>query len=210
MRTIELTSNVVPEPQIMAVQPLSSASLWQISMMVAITISGLLLVFLVRPASGQTSVALATNVVPLPLGARMTALLIDLVPAGVLATLLLRTSISDLFAVPVFTINFEQGSPYLLMAGITVLHSSIAELVSGKSLGKAMVGARITRLDGSRARAGQLLMRNGLKCLVLLVPPLAVLAIFSPHLQGLADLAAGTVVVHEDSEQSDSKHKVND
>ena len=76
-------------------------------------------------------------------------------------------------------------------------HSSVSELLTGKTLGKAMVGARIARLDGTSPRIEQLLLRNFLKCFVLLVPPLALFSLFNPHLQGLPDVAAGTVVVHE-------------
>jgi uncharacterized RDD family membrane protein YckC len=52
-------------------------------------------------------------------------------------------------------------------------------------------------VNGEKARSHQILLRNALKCLILVVPPLAVFALINPHLQGLSDIAAGTVVVYE-------------
>ena len=137
------------------------------------------------------------GVTPLSAGQRIAALALDLFPAGVLTALVLQNPLGDLFRLPIVTMSLELSLPYLMMVGLTILHSSVSEILTGKTLGKAMVGARIAARDGSPPRIEQLLLRNFLKCFVLLVPPLALFSLFNPHLQGLPDLAARTIVVHE-------------
>jgi uncharacterized RDD family membrane protein YckC len=136
---------------------------------------------------------------------RLAALLIDLLPAGVIVGFTLQAPLGQLLTLPVLSMDIERSIPYLLMAGLAVIHSTVSELTKGTSLGKALVGARVVTTDGLRPSAGQILLRNGLKCLILIVPPLAVFALINPHLQGLADMAAGTVVVHTPGEEPEQE-----
>ena len=88
------------------------------------------------------------------------------------------------------------------MIAMTVGHSTLGELVGGRTLGKALVGARVVTGDGSRPSPVAVLARNGLKALVLLIPLLAVFALLNPHAQGLGDLVARTVVVRIAADRS--------
>lgn len=201
IQTIGSLSGDVSRPQSLVSQPLTTGKLWQVSMLVAISISGLLLVFLIKPVS-KAPVTLPTGTVPLPASMRVGALLLDLLPAGIIVGLVLRSSLRELLNVPVLTIDLEQSVPFLLMAGLAMFHSTLTELFTGGSrggvsLGKAIMGARVVSVSGQRPKPHQIILRNLLKCLILIVPPLAVFALINPHLQGLSDIAAGTVVVHE-------------
>jgi uncharacterized RDD family membrane protein YckC len=170
-------------------------------MLVALSISGLLLVFLIKPVS-KVPVSLPAGTEPLPVMLRLTALLIDLIPAGVLVGFLMRKPLAELVTLPVLSIDVERSVPFLLIAALTVLHSALSELARGTTLGRALVGGRVVTGEGSKPRPGQILLRNGLKCLILVVPPLAVFALINPQLQGLPDMAAGTIVVHTPDEPS--------
>jgi uncharacterized RDD family membrane protein YckC len=177
-------------------QPLTTGKLWQVSMLVGVSISGLLLVFLIKPVS-KAPVTLPPGTLPLPVSMRLGALLLDILPAGVIVGLLMRKTMGDMLNAPVLTIDLEQSVPFLLMAGLTIVHCTVTEMVKGTSLGKALVGGRVSTVKGEQPRPRQVLLRNALKCLILIVPPLAVFALINPHLQGLPDIAAGTVVVYE-------------
>ncbi len=100
------------------------------------------------------------------------------------------------------TADLAHAAPYLVMAGVTVTHSTITELVTSRTLGKGLVGARVVTADGCRPGARQVLVRNLFKAATLFLPPLAVVALINPQAQGLGDLAAQTVVAGEVSSQS--------
>ena len=75
-----------------------------------------------------------------------------------------------------------------------------SEAVVRTSVGKHLFAARIVRIDGSRPGLGAVLLRNLFKLLVLLVPPLAVFALFNRDLQLPGDVVTRTVVVREAAE----------
>jgi uncharacterized RDD family membrane protein YckC len=91
--------------------------------------------------------------------------------------------------------DLTSAMPYVMMAALTVVHSTVSELIWRRTIGKTLVGARVTALDGSRPSASAILVRNAFKALVLLIPVLAVFSLLNPHLQGLGDSMARTVVV---------------
>jgi uncharacterized RDD family membrane protein YckC len=71
----------------------------------------------------------------------------------------------------------------------------IWELASGTSMGKGICGGRVRSTTGNALKARQVLVRNIVKALILLVPPLAILTLLHPNQQGLGDLMARTVIV---------------
>ena len=85
--------------------------------------------------------------------------------------------------------------PGLMLIGLTVLHTTVTELVTGRSAGKALVGTRLTDLDGAPSTAGRVLLRGMLKPFDLIAYLLLVLPVINPGRQRLADLIAGTLVV---------------
>jgi uncharacterized RDD family membrane protein YckC len=79
---------------------------------------------------------------------------------------------------------------------VYLAHTTISEVLVGRTLGKVIMGLRVISLDGKPPTRGQLVTRNLLRLIdagliflpVLLVP-------FSPLRQRAGDTAAGTVVV---------------
>jgi len=114
--------------------------------------------------------------------------------------------------------TFQQMLPGLLVIAVFVGHSTLSELFFARTLGKAVTGLRTTKLDGTRPKAWQLLVRGLMKILDML--PFAwlllILPVIAPHRQRLGDLVGRTVVVsdapkeesadedEEDQDQDDS------
>lgn len=169
--------------------------LWQMGLLVVVLGASILLVFLVRPTPAG-AVSLQSGLMVAGLGMRMAALAIDLVPGVLVTIILFKFRPEDLIYPPVLTTNLMLSIPYSMVALFTAMHCAATEVASGTTLGKFLVGAKVVRMDGSRPRRLSLLIRNLVKLLVMLVPPLALIVFFNPHMQGMADLIARTVVVH--------------
>ena len=93
------------------------------------------------------------------------------------------------------TLNVSQAVPFMLTVTITAIHSGVTEMAAATTLGKAIFRGRVTTMNGGRPTRAKLLARNLVKLIVMLVPPLALVAFLNPHRQGMADLFAHTVVV---------------
>jgi uncharacterized RDD family membrane protein YckC len=88
--------------------------------------------------------------------------------------------------------------PALITLGAAIalylLHTTVSELLTGgRTVGKWLFGLTVVTLDGAEPTAGQVLVRNLLRVLDLLLFPL--LLVLLPLRQRSADMAAGTVVV---------------
>jgi uncharacterized RDD family membrane protein YckC len=151
-------------------------------------------VFLIRPANKQP-VSIPKGWTLMSPGSRICALLIDLIPGAFLSMLVFGSSPAELLRLPILTMQLSEALPYMLMCGIGLLQGIAGELIWGRSLGKFLLGARVISQDGGGVRPLQVLLRNTLKSLVLLIPPMALFGVLNNHLQGLGDLVARTVVV---------------
>ncbi|MGC4032952.1 MAG: RDD family protein [Tepidisphaeraceae bacterium] len=90
------------------------------------------------------------------------------------------------------------GLPVVLATYLSLLgylaHVAACEVAFGRSLGKWLLGLKVLSIDGTRATAGQILMRNLLRLLeIQLVLPMFIV-LFTPTGQRLGDLAARTTV----------------
>jgi uncharacterized RDD family membrane protein YckC len=162
--------------------------------MIAVAVVAFTAVLVFRPGR-PTTLRLPPGRAPLPASARLCAFAVDLVPGGIMTMVLLGCRPTDLLGIPLLTVTFQQSVPYIVMAGFTMLHSTVTECFGRPSLGKAILGARIVTVDGATPRAAQILPRNLVKTVLVLVPPLAVIMLLNPNGQGLHDLAVRTVVV---------------
>lgn len=89
------------------------------------------------------------------------------------------------------------GTP-LLAVGVHFLHTFIAEMIWGRSLGKWVMGLRVVAMNGQRPGPGAVLARNVIRVIELgLVGVPMMLVFFTPLHQRAGDLAAGTAVVIE-------------
>ncbi len=196
VQRIEPLSGRLGDWQVLTRQPLTKAPLWPVFLLTAAGLIALLFGLIFKPRGG-VPVTLRSEVVRVGVAWRLAALLIDLAPGGLLAVVVLRCSLSDLLNLPVLTLDLDPALPNLVMLGVTMAHSTLAELLGARSLGKKLLGMKVVSADGSRPPSRAILIRNLFKGLTLLLPPVAVVAIVNPHLQGLGDLMAATVVVGE-------------
>jgi uncharacterized RDD family membrane protein YckC len=177
--------------------PMPRGRVWYVSVLLAVTVAALLFAFLVRPGSSAVPASLPANQEVIGLPARMTGLLIDLFPGALLSVLVLDCRPIDLLVMPLASAAPDESLPYLVMIVITFLHTTVSEMIRSRTLGKLLVGSRVVTLQGGRPSATWILVRNLLKLLTLLIPPLAVIVLFNPNQQGLGDVVARTLVVRE-------------
>jgi uncharacterized RDD family membrane protein YckC len=132
---------------------------------------------------------------PAPLVPRLIAGLIDLLP--VLACSAVLTVRRDVAVDPLQQLSSNATLTAICFAtGIYVLHTTLSEVLGGRTLGKWALGLRAVTVTGERPTNGQMVLRNVLRIVDLLWFPL-VLVLLSPLRQRSADVAAGTMVVRE-------------
>lgn len=191
---IDPVTGAVGATEPMRDQPLPAARLWHMTLMLTIAVLAVLTVLLTRPTA-QEQVKLPDDVAPASVGARGTALLIDLLPGALAAVFVLRAPPNTLLHLPILTTSFNDAAPHLVMIGVALAHGTLTELFSRSTLGKALLGIRITTANGDAPSLGQIMLRNMLKGMTLLIPPLAVFLLLNPYMQGVHDLLARTFVV---------------
>ncbi|HSV14486.1 MAG TPA: RDD family protein [Tepidisphaeraceae bacterium] len=130
---------------------------------------------------------------PAPLALRAGAGLVDLLPliAGVIVVSVHTDPSRD-------PRERLEDLPALITLGVAIavyiLHTTLVEVLTGRTVGKWLFGLTVVSVDGSPAGRGQILIRNVLRALDVLLFPLF-LVLVSPLRQRSADIAAGTVVV---------------
>ncbi len=168
--------------------------MWHLSLLLALLITATMIIIVVRPTL-RDSVSLPEEARLLSPLSRSLALLVDLLPGAVLALIFIAPQPEDIVRAPLFTVDPRDSLAFLAAIGITAVHCTISECLSGRTLGKVLVGGRVGHQRGGRPSILQLLVRNLVKPLVLMLPPLVVLTLITPSLQGIHDLAARTVVL---------------
>jgi len=137
---------------------------------------------------------------------RFIAAAIDMAPAVVIAMIVfkLRNPLDMLINWPGTTTDWQLVLPAAVAITIFVTHTAVCELLFAATLGKALMGLRVTNLYGGPPHLWQVLARNGFKIIELLAPLLLVLPLLSMHNQRLGDLVARTLVVgHTSSFEED-------
>ncbi len=191
----------------MSPQPVMTGRIVHRPLLFALALTALMVVILFRPSARTGDVSLPSGVVVPGVVPRLIAVAIDLAVGAAVAVVMLGCSLRDLAELPLWTPDLTDAVPFLVMAGVTMLHSTVSELIWKRTLGKTFVGARVVARDGTPPTATAILIRNALKALVLLIPVLALLALLNPHLQGLGDSIARTVVVRDARESPDDAPK---
>ncbi len=150
--------------------------------------------FLLRPHIERQPAAMADDVVPSGVLRRAAGLCIDLAP-GLMASVVI-------FGLDpaVFLDELRNGDPGAVAPAIVamVVASAITivlEALTGRSLGKWLVGARVAALDGSPGTPWQRALRAALRLMVLLFWPIGVIALLDPAGRGMPELLTRTVVV---------------
>lgn len=192
------------ESQQLVPQPMSATRVWQVGLVLAVVVMSILLLFVVKPLIAPET-PLPRGVVLLSGGRRLMAILIDLIPGAVIALVLLRCSPVDLLQAPVMTFDANALAPNILMMAITAVYCAVFELIWCATPGKWLVGGMIESRQQGRPSATKVLARNVVKFLVLLVPPLGLVVLLNPHMQGLQDVAGRTLVVRKGESLAESE-----
>ncbi len=157
------------------------------------------MVLALRPGNRPWQIKLPDTLAIAPMSRRVAALAIDLAPAMILTMAIVR--IADPLAVLgpwlSFSDNWAAKVPALLVVAITCVHGTVGEMIAGQSLGKRLVGIRVTDYEGRRPGIGAIAARNAVKLLELLLWPLALTVVLSPTRQRMGDQAARTLVAHD-------------
>lgn len=95
----------------------------------------------------------------------------------------------------------QQMMPGGTMIGLFFAHTLITELFVARTLGKALLGLRVSSLTGKRPKLWQILVRNIMKVFELIAWFLLILPLIGPYRQRLGDLVGRTVVVSDASGQ---------
>lgn len=196
MTRISLISGQSGREETMVIQPIPPRAIWQ-SVITVIFVGLVIFTVVVLKSGPGEPVTLPQNTMVLSLGLRVTALLFDLAPGGILTVLILEKSPLDLIYHPLFASEPSQMVAFGMMLGLTMTHSLLGELWKATTMGKAIIGARVITCEGQRPGMKQIFIRNMLKALILLIPPLGLLMIRNPYLQGLPEIKSRTVVVIE-------------
>ena len=93
--------------------------------------------------------------------------------------------------------SWSLGTMTLFSVVLGVVATAL-ETITARSLGKMLVGGCVTTVSGSRTAWRMILWRGAVRMVVALVPPLAVFALTNPHMRGLHDMAAKTLVLATD------------
>ena len=127
-----------------------------------------------------------------PMSVRFVAGLVDLAPILAVIAILHPTSNTN----PLANIDYRSFSQLAQLSVTTyVLHTLIAEVICGQSIGKMVFGLRVMAIDGKPPRRWQLVARNLLRVfdVTLMGIPLLIIFITPLHLR-VGDLVGGTVV----------------
>lgn len=183
---------------------------WVNSVVVGALVIAIIASVLRRRASAEATLAAPTFALA-PLSARFYAGLIDLIP--VVATEIYVASHLGMNENPLERASDPQALWTLLLGWAAyLLHTTVCEMISGRSIGKMMFGLRVVSLKNTRPGLGSLLMRNLLRVIDLGMAFLPLFLIFySPLNQRAGDVAAGTIVIterpREDEQSPDSMYE---
>lgn len=172
---------------------------------VALILAFLLMVTFWRRDAEAITAKLPEGFVAADLLRRALAAAIDLAPCLVLAAWSQGVSpraIQEHW--PYAGAQWEEMRAGLIAIGLFSLYGLFAEMFWARTVGKWVMGLRVTSLDGTPPNLWQVIARNLLKCLDMVSLPLLILAFIRPHGQRLGDLVARTVVIQpgEDEEES--------
>jgi uncharacterized RDD family membrane protein YckC len=204
---IDPITGVVGPREVLDTQPLVTGRVLHRPLLLAVGITALMVILLFKPAASAAKIALPEGMVALSPLPRLVAVGVDLAASAAAVLVVFRCPPDELLWWPLWTADLATSAPFLVMIGLTIAHGALTELVAGCTLGKKIVGAKVVAGDGSRPTARAIIVRNALKTIVLLIPVLAVFAILTPHVQGLGDQVAGTVVVRARAAGDDAPPK---
>ena len=101
------------------------------------------------------------------------------------------------------TVEAQHALMLSMMTGVAaflvyLIHTAVSETLTGRTLGKMLLGLRVVSPDGSTPDASSLIIRNFLRVVDIgLVGVPLVFILFSPLRQRIGDVAASTIVIRD-------------
>lgn len=136
-----------------------------------------------------------------PYGRRFFAGMIDLIPV-LFALMYSRTNLPRI-ETPGDVIASSSALSVLIWGTIIfIAHTSIVEAITGRSIGKIITHLYVIRVDGKRPGVLALVVRNVLRIVDLVLWFTLILMVYLPLRQRIGDLAAGTIVVADRTEEA--------
>lgn len=179
----------------------------------AFVVAMLMMVLFYRHAQSATQIDLPDNIQLAGFGRRTLAGMIDLLPGFWIAGAMYGITIEE-------TILCWPGNgvakvlpamrPGFVVIGVTILHTTLLESLTARSLGKWFMGLYVADLSGEKATTGPSLVRALSRVLDLFAPLMLVLAVISPGRQRLGDILAKTLVVTHVIEPDEKQDQNND
>ena len=156
----------------------------------------LMCVIVLRPFIDSAISDPSPDLSPSPLFRRVAALIIDMVPGAVIVVLVFDVSLREFLQgfVSLGAMDQQNGEYAMLVLLITGVYGIFSEVLFGISMGKIIVGNKISSLDGKSASRLQRGLRAAVKTVILIMPPLALLVLLDPLGRGLPELVSRTVV----------------
>ena len=167
-------------------------------LMIALVVATAVMFIFWRRGQDGVEMKLAPDQKVADLGRRAAAAMIDLAPCVLLGTLHFEISVAELFRLHLPGLSrggWEQMLPTVTTIGLVVIHTTISEMFSGRTLGKLVLGMHVGTMQGQKPKAWQALVRGVMRIFDLLAIPLLLVAVLTPHRQRLGDLMARTVVI---------------
>ncbi len=181
-----------------------SGNLDSLVMTATLAVATLILFLSWRRDPAWNRLELPDNLMLADLARRGLASGIDLAPPIGICLFIFNFNIGDLRS---YWPGQDAGSAQQMMPGATMIglffaHTLITELFVARTLGKALLGLRVSSLTGKRPKSWQILVRNIMKVFELIAWFLLILPLIGPYRQRLGDLVGRTVVVADASVQS--------
>lgn len=195
---MDLTGREVEPAQKLALSPPKlGVDVIGVSIQMVMLSVALLLMFAVwKRDDGRTQITLPKDMVEADLFKRVSAAMIDMLPALLLVWLFLRTPPSELIRFwPGRPISLELQFPGFVFIVLYVLHTFFSELFTATTMGKRAMGLRVCSIDGTPPHLWQVLTRCLLKGFEMIAWPMLILPLFRPFGQRLGDSVARTVVI---------------
>jgi uncharacterized RDD family membrane protein YckC len=165
-----------------------------------------------RRMPGDGQLRLPERVVIASMDKRLISALLDLTPGLILASLIYGVSWMEIIMLwpgsPTDK-TFAAMRPGLLVIGVTVVHTTIFELITARSIGKWLTGLYVSNYKGIPAPPGASTVRAVTRLFDLIALLLLIIPLLSPYRQRLGDILARTVVVTRlpDPEEEERKRK---
>lgn len=204
------------EPQVVPIMPYEPTPMeanidWLIQI-IAYLASLLLMMMFWRRAPGDGQLRLPERVVLASIDKRLISGLIDLTPGLILAGAIFGVSwleILMLWPGSPTEKTLAAMRPGLLVIGVTVVHTTLFELITARSIGKWLTGLYVSDFRGKPAPPGASTVRSVTRLLDMVALLLLIIPLISPAKQRLGDILARTIVVTRlpDPEEEERKRK---